>query len=100
VTWEEVERALKKKDAGQLVFEAKQVVARVEKTGDLFAPLLELKQRLPDLKNARGIRGCRNSARNLNRGSGGRGSRKDFSPGCEKDPEAGGMRRRRVKRKV
>jgi hypothetical protein len=33
-----------------LVFEAKQVVARVEKMGDLFAPVLELKQRLPDLK--------------------------------------------------
>ncbi len=50
VTWEEVERAFKKKDADLLVFEAKQVVARVEKMGDLFAPVLELKQRLPDLK--------------------------------------------------
>jgi bifunctional non-homologous end joining protein LigD len=50
VTWEEVERALKKKDANLLVFEAKQVVARFEKMGDLFAPTLELKQRLPDLK--------------------------------------------------
>jgi bifunctional non-homologous end joining protein LigD len=51
VTWEEVERAFKKKAADLLVFEAKQTVARVEKMGDLFAPLLELKQRLPDLKN-------------------------------------------------
>src|SRR5580658_10016635 len=50
VTWEEVERAGKKKDANLLVFEAKQVVQRVEKMGDLFAPVLELKQRLPDLK--------------------------------------------------
>src|SRR3984957_11077760 len=50
VTWEEVEKALKKKDASLLVFEAKQVVARVEKLGDLFEPVLELKQRLPDLK--------------------------------------------------
>ena len=50
VTWEEVERALKKKDANLLEFEAKQVVARVDKMGDLFAPVLELKQRLPDLK--------------------------------------------------
>jgi bifunctional non-homologous end joining protein LigD len=50
VTWEEVERTLQKKDANLLVFEAKQTVARVEKMGDLFAPLLELKQRLPDLK--------------------------------------------------
>ncbi|MFZ0769808.1 MAG: non-homologous end-joining DNA ligase [Candidatus Sulfotelmatobacter sp.] len=50
VTWEEVERALKKKDASLLVFEARQVVARLEKMGDLFAPVLELKQRLPNLK--------------------------------------------------
>jgi bifunctional non-homologous end joining protein LigD len=52
VTWEEVERALKKKDADLLVFEAPQVVARVEKLGDLFEPVLELKQRLPDLQKA------------------------------------------------
>jgi bifunctional non-homologous end joining protein LigD len=52
VTWEEVERAFKKKDASLLVFEAPQVVARVEKLGDLFEPVLELKQRLPDLKGA------------------------------------------------
>ncbi|HWO36334.1 MAG TPA: non-homologous end-joining DNA ligase [Candidatus Acidoferrum sp.] len=50
VTWEEVERARKKKDANLLVFEAPQTVSRVEKMGDLFAPVLELKQRLPDLK--------------------------------------------------
>jgi bifunctional non-homologous end joining protein LigD len=52
VTWEEVERAFKKKDAGLLVFEAPQVVARFEKLGDLFEPVLELKQKLPDLKAA------------------------------------------------
>jgi bifunctional non-homologous end joining protein LigD len=52
VTWEEVERAFKKKDAGLLVFEAPQVVKRFEKMGDLFEPVLELKQRLPDLKAA------------------------------------------------
>ncbi len=50
VSWEEVERSRKKKDPDLLVFEAKQTVARVEKMGDLFTPLLELKQRLPDLK--------------------------------------------------
>ncbi len=54
VTWEEVERALKKKDASLLVFEAPQVVSRFEKKGDLFEPLLELKQRLPDLKSTAG----------------------------------------------
>jgi bifunctional non-homologous end joining protein LigD len=52
VTWEEVARALKKKDASLLVFEAPQVVSRFEKKGDLFEPVLELKQRLPDLKSA------------------------------------------------
>ena len=49
VRWEEVEQALKKKDAGLLVFEAKDVLARAEKMGDLFAPVQELKQKLPRL---------------------------------------------------
>ena len=49
ITWEEVERALKKKDAGPLVFETHQTLERVERLGDLFAPLLKLKQRLPKL---------------------------------------------------
>ena len=52
VKWEEVERCFKKKDAGLLVFEAAQVIARFEKMGDLFEPILALKQRLPDLKAA------------------------------------------------
>jgi bifunctional non-homologous end joining protein LigD len=50
VSWEDVERTFKKKDASRLVFEAPQVISRVEKIGDLFAPVLALKQRLPDLK--------------------------------------------------
>ena len=49
VTWEEVEEALKKKDAARLVFEAKDVLARVEKMGDLFGPVQTLKQKLPQL---------------------------------------------------
>jgi bifunctional non-homologous end joining protein LigD len=48
VTWDEVEAALKAEDAGKLVFEAEEVLARVEKHGDLFEPVLELKQKLPD----------------------------------------------------
>jgi bifunctional non-homologous end joining protein LigD len=52
VTWEEVEGAFKKKNAKLLVFEAKQTIARFDKMGDLFEPVLELKQRLPDLKRA------------------------------------------------
>jgi bifunctional non-homologous end joining protein LigD len=49
VTWDEVERTLKKKDASLLVFESHQVLERVEKMGDLFAPVLQLKQKLPKL---------------------------------------------------
>jgi bifunctional non-homologous end joining protein LigD len=49
VKWEEVESALKKKDADLLVFEAAEVLKRVEKMGDLFAPVLKLKQKLPKL---------------------------------------------------
>lgn len=50
VAWEEVEQALRKKDAGRLVFEAKDVLARVEKMGDLFEPVRTLKQKLPQLE--------------------------------------------------
>lgn len=49
VRWEEVEQALNRKDAAQLVFEAKDVLARVEKMGDLFEPALKLRQKLPQL---------------------------------------------------
>lgn len=49
VTWDEVENTLKKKDPSLLVFESNQTLDRVEKMGDLFAPLLELKQKLPEL---------------------------------------------------
>ena len=49
VMWDEVELALKKKDADLLRFEAEQVLARVEKMGDLFEPVFALKQKLPKL---------------------------------------------------
>jgi bifunctional non-homologous end joining protein LigD len=47
VTWEEVERCWKRKAAGELSFLSDEVLRRVEKDGDLFAPALKLKQRLP-----------------------------------------------------
>jgi bifunctional non-homologous end joining protein LigD len=50
VTWEEVEKCLKKKDPKLLVFESHQVLARVEKMGDIFAPVQTLKQKLPDVR--------------------------------------------------
>src|SRR4029078_88480 len=40
VTWNEVEAALKKKDASKLVCEAREVLNRVERLGDLFASVL------------------------------------------------------------
>jgi bifunctional non-homologous end joining protein LigD len=49
VTWEEVETALKKKSAKLLVFEADEVLKRVEKMVDVFEPVLTLKQKLPKL---------------------------------------------------
>ncbi len=49
VTWDELERAVEREDAGSLVFEAGDVLKRIEKHGDLFAPVLELKQKLPEL---------------------------------------------------
>ena len=57
VSWEEVEQALKKKDAARLVFEAKDVLARMEKTGDLFAPVQKLKQKLPRFEGLAGTPG-------------------------------------------
>jgi bifunctional non-homologous end joining protein LigD len=49
ITWDEVEQTLKKKDPDRLVFEAPDVLKRVEKMGDLFEPVLKLKQKLPQL---------------------------------------------------
>jgi bifunctional non-homologous end joining protein LigD len=47
LSWEEVEAACNAGDPGALRFEAGEVVERVERRGDLFAPALELEQRLP-----------------------------------------------------
>ncbi len=45
LSWDEVEAG----DPEALVFEADEVLQRVEEHGDLFAPVEELQQRLPDL---------------------------------------------------
>ncbi|MFL5836146.1 MAG: DNA ligase D [Solirubrobacteraceae bacterium] len=49
VEWEEVESALSAHDHNRLVFTSDDVLDRVERLGDLFAPLLELEQELPTL---------------------------------------------------
>jgi bifunctional non-homologous end joining protein LigD len=46
--WEEVEAALAAADPTALVFDHAAALERVESKGDLFAPLLSEKQRLPD----------------------------------------------------
>src|SRR5246127_1074779 len=47
VTWNEVENCLKKKRPDLLKFRSDQVLARIEKLGDLFEPVEKLKQKLP-----------------------------------------------------
>lgn len=47
VTWAEVEAALGSGDASELVFEWDEVMARIEEHGDLFEPVLKLRQKLP-----------------------------------------------------
>jgi bifunctional non-homologous end joining protein LigD len=49
VTWEEVAAVRKKKDAKLLLFASDEVLRRVEKHGDIFEPVLKLKQKLPVL---------------------------------------------------
>jgi bifunctional non-homologous end joining protein LigD len=47
VDWNEIEAALDAADPEQLVFEAPEVLQRVEDKGDLMAPVLSVEQRLP-----------------------------------------------------
>jgi bifunctional non-homologous end joining protein LigD len=50
VKWDEVEACLKKGDASLLVFESDEVLARAKKHGDLFEPVLKLKQKMPPVE--------------------------------------------------
>ncbi len=49
VTWEEVEECLERAEPDFLSYLPDQVLARYEELGDLFLPVQELKQKLPDL---------------------------------------------------
>ena len=53
VSWEEVEAVVASGDPDDLVFEADDVLERVAKHGDLFAPVAELEQSLPASPDAR-----------------------------------------------
>ena len=47
ISWEELKKALKKGDPAAFFFEPDECLRRVKKSGDLFAPVLQLKQKLP-----------------------------------------------------
>ncbi len=47
VTWKELNTALTKGDADRLYFDPEEAIRRMQKFGDLFAPVLTLKQKLP-----------------------------------------------------
>jgi bifunctional non-homologous end joining protein LigD len=47
VTWPDVEEARASGDSQRLTFDSEQVLARVQREGDLFAPVLSLVQELP-----------------------------------------------------
>jgi bifunctional non-homologous end joining protein LigD len=49
VTWDEVEKAADSGKGDHLVFETDDVLKRLDDHGDLFAPVLELEQKLPQL---------------------------------------------------
>jgi len=49
VTWEEVKKCLAKKDPRLLAFDSAAALKRFEKLGDIFEPVLKLKQKLPTL---------------------------------------------------
>ena len=48
VTWDEVAGCLEARDPDLLVFDSDAVLQRVEQLGDLFQPVLKLKQKLPE----------------------------------------------------
>ncbi len=51
VEWGELKTALKKDDPKGLEWEAAEIIRRVERRGDLFEPVLKLRQKLPDLED-------------------------------------------------
>lgn len=56
LTWEEVERAVTKKNAETLIFAADKAVKRMKEKGDLFEPVLKLRQKLAvDLNAKKGV---------------------------------------------
>jgi bifunctional non-homologous end joining protein LigD len=46
ITWDEVNRAMRKRDAAALTFVSADVLRRIDEKGDLFEPVLTLKQKI------------------------------------------------------
>jgi bifunctional non-homologous end joining protein LigD len=65
VSWKEVEVCLKQSDPELLVFTAEQALKRVERLGDMFEPVLTLKQKLPQLEALEKLDGSRTEIRNM-----------------------------------
>jgi bifunctional non-homologous end joining protein LigD len=57
VTWDEVARTLKKGDSALLTFEFEEIIRRIAQRHDLFAPVIELKQKLPPLDRLKRLSG-------------------------------------------
>jgi bifunctional non-homologous end joining protein LigD len=49
ITWEEVENCLKRSNPNLLAFDSAQVLERMKEHGDLFEPVLKMKQKLPPI---------------------------------------------------
>ena len=56
VAWKEVEQCWAKKDGKLLVFESNEVLGRVKRMGDLYEPVLKLKQKLPAVEALSALR--------------------------------------------
>jgi len=57
VSWDELAAAAKARKPQRLVFEAGDAVQRAEKLGDLFEPVLKLKQKLPAARSLGALAG-------------------------------------------
>jgi bifunctional non-homologous end joining protein LigD len=72
VTWAEAENCLKRQDPDLLVFDSEQVLERVKKHGDLFEPVLKLKQKLPKVEWTAGANSDLGTTNHVSRSTRGR----------------------------
>ena len=97
VTWDEVNLMLEKRDPSLLVFLCEQTLQRVEKMGDLFEPVLKLKQKLPAL-SAIENESAAASTGNGNTGGRSRGARSNPKPKPAAKAKAKAVRKKVGKR--